>query len=683
MVLSLGLIAPLSAQTLTLCRPNGAESCTVGEKHAIHWNWTDSISSVNLEYSTDGGSTWNVIFSSLTNDGDALWTIPYTPSTTCRVKVTSATDPNVYDVSDTDFTIARPVITVTRPNGGTGGESWTVGEKHVIHWNWAGSISSVDLEYSTDGGSTWNVILSGTTNDGDALWAVPNTPSITCRVKVTNTSDTSCFDVSDQDFNIISPTISVARPDGGETCYAGKYAPIHWTSSGSFSTVKLEYSTDGGSSWAVITASTTNDGDYCWSVPSGVSNTTSKVRITNNADPNSYDVSAANFTISNSILSDSMRLFSPRTGDAWLVGNYYYICWTHAGSNSSVKLEYTTDGGSTWSLITSSTANDGEYEWLVPSYPSAGCRIRVSNTANPDVYDESDMFTIEKQWILTSSPRTGDAWVIGTPHYITWTWGGHFNNVRLEYSTDRGTTWGNITGNTGNSGYYEWKMPEPPSANSQVKITNYSNSDAFGLTDIFQAAPQTIVLTSPLTGDAWQADRYYYITWTWGGQFNNVRLEYSLDRGATWGNITGNTSNSGYYEWKVPNASSTNCEVKATSYVNGAVYAVSGVFTILPRPGISERATGLGSQNLVAGPNPSHGLTMLRYVLTDETDVDLVVLDASGRQVRALVGARVPAGTHSIAWDRRAESGKLLPSGVYFCRMVAGRFQTIKKLIVQ
>jgi hypothetical protein len=673
----------LSAQTITLRRPNGGESWTVGEKHAIHWNWAGSISSVDLEYSTDGGSTWNVILSSVTNDGDALWAVPNTPSTTCCVKVTSATNPNVYDVSDTNFAIARPVITITRPNGGTGGESWTVGEKHAIHWNWAGSISSVDLEYSTDGGSTWNVILSGTTNDGDALWTVPNTPSITCRVKVTNTSDTSCSDVSDHDFNIVSPTISVVRPDGGETCYAGKYAPIHWTSSGSFSTVKLEYSTDGGSSWTVITSGTTNDGDYGWSVPSGVSNTTCKVRITNTADPNSYAVSAANFTISDAIPSDSMRLFSPRTGDAWLVGDYYYVCWTRAGSNSSVKLEYTTDGGSTWSLITSSTANDGEYEWHVPSAPCTGCRIRVSNTANPSVYDESDMFTIEKQWILTSSPRTGDAWVIGRYHYITWNWGGQFSDVKLQYSTDRGTTWSLVTSSTSNDGVYEWMVPEPPSANSQVKITNTLNPDAFGLTDVFQAAPQTIVLTSPLTGDTWQADRRYYITWSWDGQFSDVKLHYSTDRGSTWHVIIPSSSNSGYYEWQVPNAGSTNCEVKATSTVNGAVYAVSGVFTILPRPGISERASGLGSQSLVAEPNPSHGRTMLRYVLPDETDVDLVVLDASGRQVRTLVGARVPAGTHSIAWDRRAESGKLLPSGIYFCRMVAGGFQTVKKLIVQ
>jgi hypothetical protein len=680
MILSLGLIAPSSAQTITLCRPNGGESWTAGEKHPIHWNWTGSISLVNIEYSTDGGSTWNVILTDATNDGNAMWTVPYMPSTTCCVKVTSAANPNVYDTSDASFTIASPVITLSRPNGG---ESWTAGEKHPIHWNWIGTIGSVNLEYSTDGGSTWNVCLSGTANDGDALWTVPNTPSATCRVRAANASDTSCLDVSDQDFSITSPTVSLVRPDGGETYYEGKVAPIHWTTSGTISSVKLECSTNGGSAWTEIVSSTTNDGRYGWSIPDGVSGTTCKVRITDTADLNSYDVSAANFTIMDTIPPDSLHLFSPRTDDAWLVGKYYYICWTHAGSNSTVKLEYATDGGSTWNLITSSTANDGEYEWNVPSAPGAGCRIRISNTANPNVYDVSDVFTIQKQWILASSPITGDAWVIGKNHYITWTYGGWFNNAKLQYSTDRGTTWSTINSSTYNGGTYEWTVPEPPSANGKIRISNVDNPDAFGLSDVFQAAPQTIVMTSPLTGDIWQADRKYYIAWRWDGLISDLKLLYSTDRGSTWSTITSSTGNYGYYEWKVPNVGSTNCIVKVASALNGAVYAVSNVFTILPRLGISERASNLGPQSLVAEPNPSRGRTTLRYVLIEETDVKLVVLDASGRQVRALVGARVPAGTHSIAWDRRAESGKLLPSGIYFCRMVAGGFQTIKKLIVQ
>jgi hypothetical protein len=295
----------------------------------------------------------------------------------------------------------------------------------------------------------------------------------------------------------------------------------------------------------------------------------------------------------------------------------------------------------------------------------------------------SDAFTIQKQWILASSPMTGDAWVVGKNHYITWTCGGWFNDAKLQYSADRGSTWSTITSSTYNGGMYEWAAPEPPSENSQIKISNVLNSDVFTKTDVFQAAPQTIALTSPVTGDVWLADRKYYIAWRWDGLINSVKLLYSLDRGSTWSTITPDAGNNGFYEWKVPNVGSTNCVVRALNTLNGAVYAVSGVFTLVPHSGISERASNLGSQSLVAEPNPSHGRTMLRYVMTGEGPVNLAVFDASGRQVRALVEARVTAGTHSVAWDRRDESGRFLPPGIYFCRIAAGGFRDVEKLILQ
>jgi len=123
------LPSPAAAQTLTVSRPNGSESWSVGDCHAVNWNWDGVSGNIKLEYSTDGGGTWNVITSSRANDGSYLWSnVPNAPSATCRVKVSSVANPDVFDVSDADFTIAQPVITVTRPNGGTGGETWTVGE---------------------------------------------------------------------------------------------------------------------------------------------------------------------------------------------------------------------------------------------------------------------------------------------------------------------------------------------------------------------------------------------------------------------------------------------------------------------------------------------------------------------------------------------------------------------------
>ncbi|MEK7405483.1 MAG: endonuclease, partial [Acidobacteriota bacterium] len=60
-----------------------------------------------------------------------------------------------------------------------------------------------------------------------------------------------------------------------------------------------------------------------------------------------------------------------------------------------VRLELSRDGGSTWSTITSATANDGSHNWTVTGPASATCRIRVTSTTVPAATDTSNAsFTI-------------------------------------------------------------------------------------------------------------------------------------------------------------------------------------------------------------------------------------------------------------------------------------------------
>jgi flagellar hook assembly protein FlgD len=51
-----------------------------------------------------------------------------------------------------------------------------------------------------------------------------------------------------------------------------------------------------------------------------------------------------------------------------------------------------------------------------------------------------------------------------------------------------------------------------------------------------------------------------------------------------------------------------------------------------------------------------------------------------GQRVRTLVHAEQKAGTHVAQWDGRNEQGIPVTSGVYFCRMRVGSFETTRKL---
>jgi hypothetical protein len=50
--------------------------------------------------------------------------------------------------------------------------------------------------------------------------------------------------------------------------------------------------------------------------------------------------------------------------------------------------------------------------------------------------------------------------------------------------------------------------------------------------------------------------------------------------------------------------------------------------------------------------------------------------------VRALVDGFHQAGSHVLQWDGADEAGRQLSSGVYFCRMRAGEFTQVKKMIL-
>jgi M6 family metalloprotease-like protein len=94
-----------------------------------------------------------------------------------------------------------------------------------------------------------------------------------------------------------SATLTLGAPNGGESWQALTSHNITWSSTGSITNVKLEYSTNGGSNWTTIIGSTPNDGSYTWTVANAPS-TTCRVRVSDAASGTPSDTSDANFTIS-------------------------------------------------------------------------------------------------------------------------------------------------------------------------------------------------------------------------------------------------------------------------------------------------------------------------------------------------------------------------------------------------
>ena len=98
------------------------------------------------------------------------------------------------------------------------------------------------------------------------------------------------------------PVLEVTSPNGGETWANGNSHNITWDHSGAaLANVKLELSTNNGTAYSDIIASTSNDGTYEWTV-SGSASEECLVRISDPAVPSTNDVSNAVFRIYDTVI---------------------------------------------------------------------------------------------------------------------------------------------------------------------------------------------------------------------------------------------------------------------------------------------------------------------------------------------------------------------------------------------
>jgi PKD repeat protein len=81
-------------------------------------------------------------------------------------------------------------------------------------------------------------------------------------------------------------------------------------------------------------------------------------------------------------------------------------------------------------------------------------------------------------------------------------------------------------------------------------------------------------------------------------------------------------------------------------------------------------------------PNPFSAATDVRYTVPRGGPVSIAVYDIAGRKVADLVDQDQEAGAYVVRWHGRNGDGQKAAAGVYFYRMVAGDFTTVRKLVV-
>jgi hypothetical protein len=428
----------LFAQVDGVWNPSMGSWFNNGETYEINWSSTN-VQSVKIEYSSNGGSSWNLIVNNVPSFdfffNSYSWSIPQNLFTTTHsnslVRVTASNGTS--SATSDFFTLSnQSPFNISIPNTST---NWLIGTNVEIH------ISStlpqvldvygidvyiddvyVDSYFAnhsiTQGSSSFSILLN------------PNflNPTNNAKIRIFAGDFNNFYVVSSSLFSLSLPTnllTAVNSPQNLSEWFVGDYLDISWFSF-DINSVNIELSTNAGSSWQTIgtNVNSQNNGSNFYSYLIGNTGLTegniynSKIRITNNSDVSNV-VESEIFTI-NYPTQGVNEVLSPQAGAYWIVDNSYFIEWLNYGVDA-VDIEYSTNGGASWETITENepvfpNGYNGYFWENLPAtindiFPNS--LIRVSDSQG-STFAISEVFTLSNQSLVKFiSPISTTTWSIG------------------------------------------------------------------------------------------------------------------------------------------------------------------------------------------------------------------------------------------------------------------------------
>ncbi|MDP4952790.1 MAG: hypothetical protein NWQ53_04030, partial [Flavobacteriales bacterium] len=255
---------------------NGVQDWRVCTETTITWTSGGTSNYFKIFYSLNNGLTWTALETNYYSPGFTNaydWVMPNSPGPGALVRVEDRFNAAQFDVSDANFTIA-PAITVVSPNGG---EVLGAGDVVSITWLNEGASNLYDIDYSINGGGSWNNIVFNQFIGGSSYdWVLPASLSSNYLIRVRDHVDNCKEDLSNSAFEVGTQSaaqVQLTNPTGGEDFAACESVIVTWNSIGTSNFFNLDYSLDGGLTWTnIVENHFTLSGTYNWSVPNFYSN---------------------------------------------------------------------------------------------------------------------------------------------------------------------------------------------------------------------------------------------------------------------------------------------------------------------------------------------------------------------------------------------------------------------------
>ncbi|WP_230973868.1 Ig-like domain-containing protein, partial [Burkholderia stagnalis] len=431
-----------------------------------------------VEYSTDGGHTWNTSFSAVEGPNDV------------QVRQTDIAS-NTSDPTSFSFTLdtsaTAPGVALTTDSGSSASDHVT----NVGTLNLTGVETGATVQYSVDNGGHWNTSFSAVEGLNDVQVRQTDIAG--------NTSDPTSFSFTLDTF--------AAAPGVALTTDSGSSASDHVTNVGTLNLsgvetgATVEYSTDGGHTWSTSFSAVEGVNDVQVRQTDVAGNTSSATSFSFTLDTSATAPGVALTTDSGSSASDHVT----NVGTLNL-----------SGVETGATVEYSIDGGHTWN--TSFSAVEGLNDVQVRQIDVAG------NTSNPTSFS----FTLDTSATAPGVALTTDSGSSASDHVTnvgTLNLSGVETGATVEYSIDGGHTWN--TNFNATEGVNDVQVRQTDIAG------NTSVPTSFGFTlDTSAAAPGVALATDSGSSTSDHVTNAGTLNLT--GVETGATVEYSIDGGHTW-----------------------------------------------------------------------------------------------------------------------------------------------------
>lgn len=717
----IGLTSTMSAQ-LSIAIPNGGETFDAGSVATIRWTTSQSstITDVDLEYSTNNGTTWTTIATSVSNTGNYPWSIPISLSSLCLVRVSSTGNSGIKDESNAAFTITMPWTWATQAGGTTSTDyckglaiaADSSGNTYVTG-SFRGVASFGITTLSNNGG--YGVFIAKADSKGIWQWA---TQALGGSV--------------DYDHGY---AIAVDRK--GNSYVTGEFSGTISFDSTSLKCIGF---------YDVFIAKADTNGHWQWAVKAGGPNLDEGRGIAVDESGNSYVIGVFDKSITlgtTTLTSSSKNVFLAKLDSIgiwqWAIQSYgggsyennigIGIALDHSGNSyiTGIFSSIISFGGYTLSpigyndLFIAKANSNGIWQWATTAggaVVDVGIGIAVDKSGNSFVTGSFEGTAFFGSSVLSSSGAR-DVFIAKANPSGVWQWAtkaggadddvssgiaidssgnsyitGSFNGIAnfggttlkssgkndifianvnakgvLQWATQAGgiskdETTGIADDGKGNT--YVVGIFEGSARFSSTTLTCSSNYEMF-IAKIGYEPLSPLTILSPNGGEIFYAGSTATIRWTpnLNARISQVDLAYSTDRGIIWKTLATALPNSGSYEWTIPYSVSPECLVRVSGIGTTILKDESNaVFTINPPLSIGDKPIETDEISARLFPNPTQLASVVEFTNKELGIVKIGVFDVCSQKVLEICNKEFPPGRISLVFSL-AE----LPIGQYFIRI--------------